>query len=63
MLKLITANLAEGEKTPDWDMLKLRTHVEALRHRKLHMNADQHSRFVALCNRLRGRMTLLIRGH
>ena len=63
MLKLITANLADGEMTPDWDMLKLRKHVEALRYRKLYMNADQHSRFVALCDRLRGRMTFLVRGH
>jgi hypothetical protein len=60
---LITANLVEGEKTPDWDMLKLRKHVEALGYRKLYMNADQYSRFVALCNRFRGRMTFLIRGH
>jgi hypothetical protein len=61
--ELITANLTDGEKTPNWDMLKLRKHVVALRQRKLEMTADQHSRFVALCDRLRGRMTLLIRGH
>jgi hypothetical protein len=60
---LIMANLVEGEKTPDWDMLKLRKHVEALSYRKLYMNADEHSRLVALCDRLRGRMTFLIRGH
>ena len=43
--------------------LGLWKHVEALRYRKLYMNADEHSRFVALCDRLRGRMTFLIRGH
>ena len=60
---MIAANLIEAEKTPDWGMKKLRTHVAVLHQSERFMCGPDYERFRALCDRLRGRMSMLQRGH
>lgn len=56
MLEHINAHLEAGEKTPDWDSQKLRGHITVLHSTEMYMSKEEHDRFLALVERLRGRM-------